>query len=171
MLCCSTFWLRCSGEIQLLHLHLCHYGWIVYSDFFNGTTTVSIQCWEIVRIWTSVEWKARTINLYLWSAVFHRKNKYCSDTYQRIQTKRNQKWNYERYALVREFQRVPVIPMPLGTLIYIHYIFQWIYKKCRKCAVVDNVHSGKDISDFSKFNTIPRYNIIHWNIAYELSCF
>lgn len=29
-----------------------------------------------------------------------------SDTYQRIQTQRNQKWNYERYGLVKEFQRV-----------------------------------------------------------------
>lgn len=65
-----------------------------------------------------------------------------SDTYQRIQTQRNQKWNYERYGLVKEFQRVPVIPMPLGAIIYIHYMVRWMYRKFKKCTAVDHTKPG-----------------------------
>lgn len=69
-----------------------------------------------------------------------------SDTYQRIQTQRNQKWNYERYGLVKEFQRVPVIPMPLGAAIYIHYILRWTYRKFKKCTSVDHTKPGMIVS-------------------------
>lgn len=65
-----------------------------------------------------------------------------SDTYQRIQTQRNQKWNYERYALVKEFQRVPVVPMPLGALVYVYYINRWLYRKIKKCSAVADTKPG-----------------------------
>nr|XP_034338904.1 transient receptor potential cation channel subfamily M member-like 2 [Crassostrea gigas]XP_034338905.1 transient receptor potential cation channel subfamily M member-like 2 [Crassostrea gigas] len=61
-----------------------------------------------------------------------------TDTYQRIQTKRDHKWNYERYALVREFKRVPIFPMPLGILLLFFNFVKGIYKTCRKCNTVEN---------------------------------
>ncbi|XP_061188845.1 transient receptor potential cation channel subfamily M member-like 2 [Saccostrea echinata] len=82
-----------------------------------------------------------------------------SDTYQRVQTQRNQKWNYERYALVKEFQRVPVIPMPVGALIYIHYLIRWIYRKCKRCTVVSNTEKvllGKELNENETINCMER---------------
>ncbi|XP_061188847.1 transient receptor potential cation channel subfamily M member-like 2 [Saccostrea echinata] len=61
-----------------------------------------------------------------------------TDTYQRIQEKRDHKWNYERYALVREFRRYPVIPMPLGVPLFLFYLVKGIYNKCKQCNTVRN---------------------------------
>lgn len=61
-----------------------------------------------------------------------------SDTYRNIQDKRNYKWNYERYALVREFKRVPIFPMPLGIFERFFYFARWMYKRIQKRNKVEN---------------------------------
>nr|XP_034338901.1 transient receptor potential cation channel subfamily M member-like 2 isoform X2 [Crassostrea gigas] len=61
-----------------------------------------------------------------------------SDTYRNIQDKRNYKWNYERYALVREFKRVPIFPMPLGIFERFIYFARWMCKRIQKRNKIEN---------------------------------
>lgn len=69
-----------------------------------------------------------------------------ADTYKRIETKTNLKWNYERYALVQEFKKVPIIPMPLGIPLAFFYLFKGVYKLCRKSNAVENSNKELQVS-------------------------
>lgn len=69
-----------------------------------------------------------------------------ADTYKRIQTKTNLKWNYERYALVEEFKRVPFFPMPVGIPLAFLYSFKGVYKLCRKSNAVENSNKESQVS-------------------------
>ena len=39
---------------------------------------------------------------------------------------------------MREFRRVPIVPMPFGAPLFIFYLVKAAYKKCRRCNAVEN---------------------------------
>ncbi|KAK3105406.1 hypothetical protein FSP39_024495, partial [Pinctada imbricata] len=60
-----------------------------------------------------------------------------ADTYRRILDRKDSNWNYENYALIREFKAVPIIPIPL--IAFIARLGESIYEACKKEKSVDSI--------------------------------
>ncbi|KAK3097288.1 hypothetical protein FSP39_008374 [Pinctada imbricata] len=65
-----------------------------------------------------------------------------ADTYRRILDRKDSNWNYENYALIREFKSAPIIPIPI--LVYFVSLIQLIYNKVRRGKSVDAISRNSE---------------------------
>jgi hypothetical protein len=60
---------------------------------------------------------------------------YLSSTYQHIQEKSDVVWKNQRYHLICEYVKSPILPPPLNLIIYpyffVNYLWGFIDKKCK----------------------------------------